>query len=346
MSFNGPPASTSNHQIHSPRPNKLTSARINHSAKLIKQQNESSSSQSLHQNNNNKKRSKTQEDIKSHQQQNNVNTKPSTNNANNNNNNHNIKSAINSKSPLVKPQKSLMSHIITNAKKSVKSPSKSSNIILINTNDYKSPSKSVKQIRSSKSITITAVTTTTTTTSSDEALDILDLIENKNQNNINNDNNNRNQIEEESPSLLLNLSTSHHNKPSIEEKQIEIQNRIHKQRQEMRLIREKNLIEFKNQRLKEELKKRDVESIIESHLNQHIEIPEHLTYQDRCAIKIQSVWRGYLTRKSKKVVLLKYKRLLNRTNGMKEIIRELKQEHKKLIKFNADNVNMIMSLVS
>jgi hypothetical protein len=123
LSFNGPPAATSNHQIHSPRPNKLTSARINHSAKLIKQQNESSSSQNI-QHINNKKRSKTQEDIKSHQQQNNLNTKPSNNNANYNNN-HNIKSAINSKSPLVKAQKSLMSHIITNAKKSAKSPSKS-----------------------------------------------------------------------------------------------------------------------------------------------------------------------------------------------------------------------------
>lgn len=186
LSFNDP---NSNHQLHSPRPNKLTSARINHSAKLIKQKNEQASNLL------GKKRSKTQEDIKS-----------------------NLNKQTNPKSPSIhnKPsanqnQKSIMSHILTNVKKSHKSPTKST----INQNEYnKSPSK---QIRSSKSITITAVTTT----SSDEAGDfhLTDKL-----------------VIDESSSVLLNLSS---HKQSILEQQIELQNKIQKQRQEKRLVREK-----------------------------------------------------------------------------------------------------------
>jgi hypothetical protein len=155
---------------------------------------------------------------------------------------------------------------------------------------------------------------------------------------------NDSKIADESASLLLNISPAKQH--SLVEQQLELQQKIHKQRQEQRLIREKNLIEFKNQRLKDEQKRRDVDSIIQSHMQSQLEIPRNLTLQDKCAIKIQAAWRGYYTRQSKKCQMFRYKKLSNTTQCLRAMLDKLVADHRNLVEFNTESTAGIVSIVS
>lgn len=127
-------------------------------------------------------------------------------------------------------------------------------------------------------------------------------------------------------------------------KHSEIHSRIQKQRQEMLLMKQKNLKEFRNQ-LKLEHEKSQRHALNESftkysHSNRLKEKPTY-SFEDRCAIKIQSLWRGHRTRKTllkRKQSATKHesqeykKNLLGYVGFLRKSLSELMLDHQNLIK--------------
>lgn len=102
----------------------------------------------------------------------------------------------------------------------------------------------------------------------------------------------------------------------------EFQNKIKQQREEQRLQRENKFKEIKNQFIKKYTLEKESVDFESSYYNRVIPMPKVLTFEDRCAIKIQAAWRGYWLRKTRfvkpKVQMIKFKKMELQVKAMKQ----------------------------
>jgi len=161
-------------------------------------------------------------------------------------------------------------------------------------------------------------------------------------------------------SFLLKLLTQKKAEPSPSKlnkeklKHSEIHNRIQKQRQEMLLLKQKNLNEFRNQ-LKIEHEKTTKHALNES-FTKYVDPdykptiqPAIYTLEDKCAVKIQSLFRGFRTRKTlktKKNTIEKYTNLLSMVEFFRYNLKQIKSEHTTLVKQHETSSTQVKKALS
>ena len=123
----------------------------------------------------------------------------------------------------------------------------------------------------------------------------------------------------------------------------EIQSRIQKQREEMRLQRERNLREFKSQLRRINQERDDATADFEDYPRTQKPLtaaslsPQQLSHRDRCAIKIQAAWRGHALRSSQlgkaKIQTLRFKRMRAQIGELRQRLAEARTYQARFIEY-------------